>query len=288
MKHRSVITFILLAAALFAAPQISNDLSALKSALGARIRGEILHTLLNLRADDGASELVTRRANPLLASYQARDKACPQALAATKKSDGRSQAQPRVEATAKTDAGERLAMLIDPTSGTEIVKAALSNVETRVVLGEAAALPRSFFAQGDLAMLNAPDSVVGLPSFADALANGSNEKEAVRRWEKSAEKQMRVAYVASGLEKLGAQKMAEETLRRIGPTLNDAGATRATEKGMRLKLLNVRRANRDGVGNSKAAAPQPARVNATMPVPVAALVPPDLAPLPSGCATDGE
>jgi hypothetical protein len=281
MKHRSVIAFILLAAALFAAPQISNDLSALKSALGARIRGEILHAFLNLRASDAANELVTRPADPLLASYTAKSNACPLTQATAKKSDNRAQVQPRAEAAAKSDAGEQFAMLIDPTSGVEIATAALSNVETRIAVGEAATL-----AQGDIAMLNAPDAGVDF-SIADALMSGSNDKDAAKRWRKSAEKRVRVAYVASGLEKFDAQKFTEATIRRIGTTRTDDAATRAMQKEMRVKLLKVRGANRGG-GGSKIAAPQPARVNAPLPVPVAALVPPALAPLPPGCATAGE
>ena len=284
MKHRSVIAFILLAAALFAAPQISNDLSALKSAIGARIRGEILHAFLNLRADDAANELVTRPAEPLLASYQAKGNACPQTQATAKKSDVRAQVQPRAEATAKSDAGEQFAMLIDPSSGPIMAKAVRSNIERRIVASEDASVP-----EGDLAMLNAPDSVIDLPSLADALISGSKEKEATRRWEKSAEKQVRVAYVANGLEKLDAQKLAQEAFRYLGTTLNDADAdaARAVQKEMRVKLLKLRTANRGGVGNSKATAPS-ARGSALLPVPVAALVPPDLAPLPPGCATASE
>ncbi|MBC7929476.1 MAG: hypothetical protein H7Z38_02815 [Rubrivivax sp.] len=288
MKHRSVIAFILVVAALFAAPQISNDLSALKSALGARIRGEIFHTFLNLRAGDGASELVARRADSLLASYEAKGKTCAQSQATTKKSDGRAQVSPRAEAATKKSAGEQLAMLIDPTSGTEIARVVLSNVETHVALGEAAALPRSVLAQGDLAMLNPPDSGVELPAFADALLGRSDAKDATLRLRKSAETQMRVAYVATSFEKFGATKGGEEILRRVGMTLTDADATRATQKEMRVKVMKFRRANRGGSGNSKTSAPQPLKMNVTLPLPVAALVPPDLAPLAPACATAGE
>jgi hypothetical protein len=287
MKHRSVIAFILLAAALFAAPQISHDLSALKSAIGARIRGEILHAFLNLKSSNSANELVTRRADPLLASYQSKDKACTQSQATAKKSDGRAQAQPRAEAAAKSDAGEQLAMLIDPTSGTEKTIAALSNVETRAALGEAASLPQDFFVQGDLAMLNPPDDGVELPSFADALKSGSDEKGAARRWQKSAETQRRVVYVATGFEKFGAPKAGEEMLRRIGTVLTDADVTRAMEKGMRVRVSKFRRANREG-NSPKTIAPPPVKMNTSLPVPVAGLIPPDLAPPPAPCATAGE
>src|SRR2546423_3632032 len=62
MKHRSVIAFILLAAALFAAPQISHDILSLKSAVVARVRGEVMRAFLSLGGRDGAGELAARRA----------------------------------------------------------------------------------------------------------------------------------------------------------------------------------------------------------------------------------
>ncbi|HYY98862.1 MAG TPA: hypothetical protein VE642_09745, partial [Pyrinomonadaceae bacterium] len=55
MRHRSNIAFILLAAALFAAPQVAHDLSTLKGAVAARIRGEILQAFLGLHANEPAA-----------------------------------------------------------------------------------------------------------------------------------------------------------------------------------------------------------------------------------------
>src|ERR1041385_6628309 len=54
MKHRSHIAFILLAAALFAAPQMAQDLSTLKGAVAARIRGEIMQAFLGLHSNESA------------------------------------------------------------------------------------------------------------------------------------------------------------------------------------------------------------------------------------------
>src|ERR1700750_1624831 len=58
MRHRSNIAFILLAATLFAAPQMAHDLSTLKGAVAARVRGEILQAFLGLHANE-ASATVT-------------------------------------------------------------------------------------------------------------------------------------------------------------------------------------------------------------------------------------
>ncbi|HEV3471087.1 MAG TPA: hypothetical protein VG148_17310 [Pyrinomonadaceae bacterium] len=59
MKHRSTHIFILLAAVMIAAPQVSRELSALKDAVGRRVKAEIINAFLDLQA--GA---VTRPAQP--------------------------------------------------------------------------------------------------------------------------------------------------------------------------------------------------------------------------------
>src|SRR5437763_109190 len=74
MKHRSVIAFILLAAALFAAPQISHDILSLKSAVVARVRGEVMRAFLSLGGRDGGGEWAGRRAGvPAPADARASD-----------------------------------------------------------------------------------------------------------------------------------------------------------------------------------------------------------------------
>src|SRR5437763_16371121 len=106
MKHRSIIAFILLAAALVAAPQVTHDLAALKSALGARIRGEILHAFLSLQASDAVGGTTARRAEPALASCKAEAKSEAQATAArAKHGDERAHSAPQAEAATQGDAG---------------------------------------------------------------------------------------------------------------------------------------------------------------------------------------
>src|SRR5205085_11488640 len=85
MKHRSVIAFILLAAALFAAPQISHDIMSLKSAVVARVRGEVMRAFLSLGGRDGG-ELAARRAGvPVATCAQEKE----EAQAAAKRSEER-------------------------------------------------------------------------------------------------------------------------------------------------------------------------------------------------------
>src|SRR5215213_7775129 len=88
MKHRSVIAFVIVAAALFSLPQLSHDLQALKGAVGARLHRELLHAFLNLPAGEPTSAAPVARTNEnLLAS-------CPQgksgaAVAKSGKANGR-------------------------------------------------------------------------------------------------------------------------------------------------------------------------------------------------------
>src|SRR5438105_643606 len=111
MKHRSVIAFILLAAALFAAPQISHDIMSLKSAVGARVRGEVMRAFLSLGGRGGAGELAARRATPPVATCaQEKD----EAQAAPKSKRGEAHAPAQSDVPARQDRQEQLAMLVSP------------------------------------------------------------------------------------------------------------------------------------------------------------------------------
>ncbi len=52
MKHRSIHIFILVAAALVAAPQASQELSSWRDAVGRRVKTEIFNAFLSLQAGD--------------------------------------------------------------------------------------------------------------------------------------------------------------------------------------------------------------------------------------------
>src|ERR1044071_4016321 len=86
MKHRSHIAFILLAAALFAAPQMAQDLSTLKGAVAARIRGEIMHAFLGLHSNEAAAAATqSPRADASLVACSKSDKTEAQPAQATQK-----------------------------------------------------------------------------------------------------------------------------------------------------------------------------------------------------------
>src|SRR5205085_11070774 len=113
MRHRSNIAFILLAAALFAAPQMTHDLSTLKGAVAPRIRGEILQAFLGLHANEAAAAGTQAPRTELALVAAKADKPEAQPTQSTQKKAGeRACPSQRVEARAQA------AMLTDPADKT--------------------------------------------------------------------------------------------------------------------------------------------------------------------------
>ena len=150
MRHRSHIAFILLAAALFAAPQMAQDLSTLKGAVAARIRGEIMQAFLGLHSNESAAPAQqTPRAvdASLLACGES---AKPEAQPAQSKTAERSTPTRRAETRSQT------AMLIDPTDKP-------NGLPPSAVADELASLPRQVLTETRLAMLTPPGNGVEPP-----------------------------------------------------------------------------------------------------------------------------
>ncbi|HYY96351.1 MAG TPA: hypothetical protein VE713_17735 [Pyrinomonadaceae bacterium] len=286
MKHRSVIAFILLAAAFVAAPQVSQDLAALKSALGARIRGEILHAFLNLHANEGAGESKTRRtAQTMLASCKAEAKTEGQTTVRARRSEDRTQAaneeraqaQPRAEAVPQTDAHKQLAMLVVPSPAAEESSAELPGVDDQLIRGNAAELPRRGSSAGELesaselAMLIPPGLGFDIhPGFdatrdSDFKASGlAQPGRAARERRRSSGPSRRassptVRYEAAAASQFEAasKRQGEEVLKNLGPLLRDAVWTQAAEEGMRVRVFKSRH-RAGGANPSGAARPAPA------------------------------
>lgn len=150
MRHRSHIAFILLAAALFAAPQMAQDLSTLKGAVAARIRGEILHAFLGLHSNESAAP-VTQAPRADASLLACSESAKPEAQAAQGKTTERSAPARRVEPRPQT------AMLTDPADKTN------AGLPPSGVAGEWASLPRQLPTETRLAMLTPPGNGVEPP-----------------------------------------------------------------------------------------------------------------------------
>lgn len=149
MRHRSHIAFILLAAALFAAPQMAQDLSTLKGAVAARIRGEIMHAFLGLHSQESASA-ATQAPRATDASLLACNSTKPETQAAPSKTTERPAPARRPEPRSQT------AMLTDPANKP-------NGLPPSAVADELASLPRQMPTETRLAMLTPPGNSVEPP-----------------------------------------------------------------------------------------------------------------------------
>lgn len=149
MRHRSHIAFILLAAALFAAPQMAQDLSTLKGAVAARIRGEIMQAFLGLHSNESAApaqQTPRSDASLLACSESVKTEAQP----AQSKTAERTAPSRRIEPRSQT------AMLTDPADKT-------NGLPPSAVADELASLPRQVLTESRLAMLTPPGNGVEPP-----------------------------------------------------------------------------------------------------------------------------
>lgn len=180
MKHRSTHIFILLAALMVAAPQVSQELSALKNAASRHAKAVIINAFLNLQA--GAA---TRPAPPVADSQLASSAPAAAPAAAGKRAAGQSRPATQVEVHARREAPAEvaeeapadLAMLTEPTfelasMPTEMVSAPAFKFDlhdVKAVRGR------------DLAMLTPPDADPAVARAAARREVNEARKQAARR-----------------------------------------------------------------------------------------------------------
>jgi hypothetical protein len=246
MKHRSVIAFVLVAAALFAAPQISHDLQAFKGALGARLRGELLHAILSLPSSDGAVAPNTRRADALLASCPLQKRMdAPSAKA--NKSESRSNAAPRAEAHVDESTREQLATAAASSHATTDWTAEPSRDIQDAIAGEAAKGFHQRQSEGEVAMIIPPGMGVDPPGLADLRALESVRGNAQRKGRASAELK-RVKFIATRFDgkNIDWQKASDEALRNLNEALPATYEFRFSPDASTRKVLKVRRTGNAG------------------------------------------
>jgi hypothetical protein len=251
MRHRSNIAFILLAAALFAAPQVAHDLSTLKGAVAARIRGEILQAFLGLHANeaDGGAAVRTQapRAEIALASCTAdKSEARPTQAARSKGSERTAQ---------RPEARSQSAMLTDPS---ESVKSGLPSAAA----AELANLPRRILKETRLAMLTPPSNNGVEPPPPPALAFNYTRDERVKaaasEREKFEELERHAVFVQTRFEPGASEwvrRFADEAARAAGG--NAKAGTRA---------LKVRRQGKACGGDAASCVPVAAVARPDVPV----------------------
>ena len=249
MRHRSHIAFILLAAALFAAPQMAQDLSTLKGAVAARVRGEIMQAFLGLHSNESAApaQPSPRADASLLACGES---AKPEAQPAQSKTAVRSTPARRFETRSQA------AMLTDPAD-----KA--NGLPPSAVADELASLPRQALTETRLAMLTPPgNGVEPPPARAFIFESGDARMKAapaVRGSFKGLEKH--AAFFQASFDVESGVRNAE-SIRRAA---EDAARLYANGAKSRSRVQRVRRPARACGGDNKAPC-------AFVPVPVASLV----------------
>lgn len=227
MKHRSVIAFVIVAAALFSAPQLSHDLQSLKSGLGARLRGELLQAFLSLHPEDAAAPAGRGAARSLVASCSKNKADAPAAKA--KKDEPRAAAESKSEGTADEVPAAELAVITATESAAERLEAFGEAVATRA---EAAA---------ELAMIIPPDAGIEPPALARANATGAKARETAAQKYREAEHLRRVTFVSTRFH--GGQAewhgQAEEALRKLSETLPGNFDLRLEGNGAKSKTVKV-------------------------------------------------
>jgi hypothetical protein len=242
MRHRSNIAFILLAAALFAAPQVAQDLSTLKGAVAARVRGEILSAFLGLHSNESAA-----------AATQAPRVEAPLVVCKTDKQEAQPTQKKGVERTApaqRNESGTRTqsAMLTDPTEKTN------AGLPPAAVAAELASLPRQLLDETKLAMLTPPGNGVEPPPPAVAYRYEAGDARTKAARERLAELERHAVFVQARFDFEHGVKDA----RWISRIAEDAVRANGTEGRGKTRVIKVRRQGRAcGGGDNTPCAPVP-------------------------------
>ncbi|HEX8145658.1 MAG TPA: hypothetical protein VF591_00530 [Pyrinomonadaceae bacterium] len=231
MKHRSVIAFVIVAAALFSLPQLSHDLRALKGAVATALHRELLHTFLNLPAGEPtAAAPAARPAETLLASCTKGKSGAPAAKAAKVEASGR----------AERKSAEQTAMIGDPASDpiNQVASAEINESADRVV----ASLPELKVETTEVAMIVPPDGGIDPRSLANRLTSVEVARAEADKLRVEAEG-LRVAYAAAALSRANGpewQKATEEAARKLDGALPGSYEFRVVRDGAKTKVLKFK------------------------------------------------
>jgi hypothetical protein len=255
MKHRSVIAFVIVAAALFSLPQLSHDLSALKGEVGALVHRELLYAFLNMPAGEptAAAAPVVRPAETLLAS-------CPKGKSGTAVTrSGRSEANGRAEGQSAVQS----AMLGDPVN--DPINH-MSSARIEKAAGRAVESPAELKVETEVAMIVPPDGGIDPRGLASALAPSDVARLEAQQFRAEAQS-LRVAYAAGArfdAQSPEWQRATGEAVRKLNIS---AGALelRVLRDGSKTKVLKFK------CGECPATAPRltrlPRQVAVTVPLP---------------------
>lgn len=251
MKHRSVIAFIIVAAALFALPQLSHDLQMLKGAAGARLHRELLHAFLNLPTGEPSAVAApaARPAETLLASCT-KEKSVAPAAKSGKAGSGRRGVEKSFE---------QRAMIGDPLNDPIGQKASADNEAAAASLVKV---------ETEIAMIIPPDSGIDPRGLTNALTSRNTVRVEANQFRVEAEG-LSVAYAAAHFDQKGSvwQKTAEDTLRKLDGSRPGAYEFRVLRDGAKTRVLKLKCA--DCPAPHLPRAPRNVAVNVPLPAPVA-------------------
>ncbi|HEX7316536.1 MAG TPA: hypothetical protein VF297_21725 [Pyrinomonadaceae bacterium] len=260
MKHRSVIAFVIVAAALFSLPQLSHDLKALKGAVGARLHRELLHAFLNLpTGEPSAAAPVARAAEPLLAS-------CPREKSGATWKASRAGASARAEVRTGGKDFEQNAMIGDP------ARDPINQGKHDEIKEVAEAFVASLSAvEAEVAMITPPSNSIEPPRAAPTAGGGARVDADRLRVEADG---MRVAYAtavrfeANGTE---LRKALDEATRKLNASAPGAYEFRVVRDGAKTKVLKFKCNECPASAPRVTRLPRQVAVNIELPEPVAAV-----------------
>ena len=262
MKHRSVIAFVIVAAALFSLPQLSHDLSALKGEVGARAHRELLYAFLNMPAGEAtaAGAPAARPAETLLAS-------CPKERSgAAAAKYGRVGANGRGEGRSAGKSVEESAMLGDPARD-PINHVASAGIEKAA--GEALKSLPELKVETEVAMIIPPENGIDPRGLASALAASDVTRVEAQQFRVEA---VRVAYAAAARSDAKGpewQKATEEAVRKLNGSLPAAYEFRVVRDGAKTKVLKFKCGECPSTAPRLTRLPRQVAVTLALPAPVA-------------------
>lgn len=267
MKHRSVIAFVIVAAALCSLPQLSHDLSALKGEVGSRVHRELLYAFLNLPAGEPiAAAPATRPAETLLAS-------CPKAkLGTTAAKSGRVEVNGRSQGRSEANSVEQSAMLGDPVND-PINHVAAARIEKAV--GQAVKSLEDVKVETEVAMIIPPESGIDPRGTASALVSSDVARLEAQQFRVEAAR-LRVAYGAAAhfdAQSPAWQKVTEEAVRKLNESLPGAYEFRVVRDGKQTKVLKFKCNECPATAPRLMRLPRQVAVTLPLPAPVAPVAP---------------
>ena len=260
MKHRSVIAFVIVAAALFSLPQLSHDLQALKGAVGARLHRELLHAFLSLPAGEPTSAVTAAStSDSLLAS-------CTKGHSDAKA--GRVETSGRVEGRTAEKTFEQSAMIGDPAHDpiNQVASAEVKEAADEVV----ASLPEIEAETAEVAMLVPPDSRMDPPARANTFVATDVARVESDKLRVEADG-LRVTYATAARFQANSpewQKATEEAFRKLNASLPGAYEFRFVRDGAKTKVLKLKCNECPATAPRLVRLPRQAALNVPLPAPL--------------------